>query len=94
MVVIDNTISKQPQRTATANRWNAKMMKTVFLGGFGLLLLIGAMVKLFIWLEQTQLSHTSKRFIHLGMGIFMITIAVLVIRWHRDSWVMEKMLSQ
>lgn len=70
------------------------MMKTVFLGGLGLLLLIGAMVRLFIWLEQTTLSETQKRFIHLGMGIFMVTIAAMVIKWHRDVWIMEKMLSQ
>ena len=70
------------------------MMKTVFLGGLGLLLLIGAMVRLFIWLEQTTLSETQKRFIHLGMGIFMVAIAAMVIKWRRDVWIMEKMLSQ
>jgi len=78
----------------TANKWNTNMMKTVFLGGFGLLLLIGVMVKLFIWLEQTSLSNTIKRFIHLGMGIFMVAVAATVIKWHRDVWIVEKMLSQ
>jgi len=78
----------------TEKRWKKKMMKTVFLGGLGLLLLIGAMVRLFIWLEQTTLSETQKRFIHLGMGIFMVAIAAMVIKWHRDVWIMEKMLSQ
>jgi hypothetical protein len=52
------------------------------------------MVRLFIWLEQTTLSETQKRFIHLGMGIFMVAIAAMVIKWHRDVWIMEKMLSQ
>lgn len=70
------------------------MMKTVFLGGFGLLLLIGVMVKLFIWLEQTSLSNTKKRFVHLVMGIFMFAVAATVIKWHRDVWIVEKMLSQ
>ena len=70
------------------------MMKTVFLGGLGLLLLIGALVMLFVKLEQTSLSDTKKRFIHLGMGIFMVAVAAMVIKWHRDVWIMEKMLAQ
>lgn len=65
------------------------MANTVFLGGFGLLFLIGVMVLAFIRMEKTNLSHKTKRFIHLIMAIFMITVTIFVVNWHKTVWMAQ-----
>ncbi|MAJ36212.1 MAG: hypothetical protein CBC12_13920 [Candidatus Puniceispirillum sp. TMED52] len=65
------------------------MMNTVFLGGFGLLLLIGAMVLAFIQMEKTNLANGTKRLIHLAMALFMITITVIIVNWHKTVWMAQ-----
>lgn len=65
------------------------MANTVFLGGFGLLILIGVMVLAFIRMEKTNLSHKTKRFIHLIMAIFMITVTIFVVNWHKTVWMAQ-----
>lgn len=65
------------------------MINTVFLGGFGMLLLIGAMVFVFIQMEKTNLANGTKRLIHLAMALFMITITVMIINWHKTVWMAQ-----
>jgi hypothetical protein len=65
------------------------MFNTVFLGGFGMLLLIGAMVVSFVKLEKTDLSNGTKRVIHAAMAISMITITAFVINWHKTVWMAQ-----
>ncbi|MBL6782597.1 MAG: hypothetical protein ISQ21_06115 [Alphaproteobacteria bacterium] len=65
------------------------MINTVFLGGFGMLLLIGAMVFVFILMEKTNLANGTKRLIHLAMALFMITITVMIINWHKTVWMAQ-----
>ena len=65
------------------------MINTVFLGGFGMLLLIGAMIFGFIQMEKTDWSNGTKRLIHAAMAIFMITVTAFVINWHKTVWMAQ-----
>lgn len=65
------------------------MTYTVFLGGFGMLILIGAAVLAFVQLEKTDWSNGTKRLIHAVMAISMITITIFVINWHKTVWMAQ-----
>ena len=65
------------------------MINTVFLGGFGMLLLIGAAVLAFVLMEKTDWSNGTKRLIHAIMAISMITITIFVINWHKTVWMAQ-----
>jgi hypothetical protein len=65
------------------------MINTVFLGGFGMLFLIAAMIFGFVQLEKTNWSNGTKRLFHAAMAISMITITAFVINWHKTVWMAQ-----